>query len=162
MKIFAHLCLRQLRQTTHNTDITTISTRNLWDKLDALFYHGEDSCLQKIQFHLSSTEKKTLEQFHAVLVGLVSRAACGDREEQWVCDMVTAHMINEKRSEKLLEETSAPKEAYNYAIWREKGIEHNRTIKPHSQGHTSVLGNPFIIKQEPMNYRTKNTPDRKR
>ena len=43
-------------------------------------------------------QKKTesLEQFYADLVELASRADCGDREDEWVRDMITAHMKNEK------------------------------------------------------------------
>ena len=41
-------------------------------------------------------KKESLEQFHADLVELASRADCGDREIKWVRNMFTAHMNNEK------------------------------------------------------------------
>ena len=43
-------------------------------------------------------QKKTqsLEQFHADLVELASRADCGDREDEWVRDMFAAHMYNDQ------------------------------------------------------------------
>ena len=53
---------------------------------------------------------------------LASRADCGDREDEWVRDLFTAHMINEKIAEKLLAETRTPQEAYEYAIRREKAL----------------------------------------
>ena len=71
-------------------------------------------------------EKKneSLEQFHADLVELASRADCGDIEDEWVRDMFTAHMQNEKIAEELLAQTRSPQDACEYAIRREKG---NRT-----------------------------------
>ena len=67
---------------------------------------------------------ESLEQFQADLVELASRADCGDRESEWVRDMFTAHMNNEKIAEELLAQTQ-----YEYAIRREKGIEQSRTMK---------------------------------
>ena len=61
-----------------------------------------------------------LEQSHADLVELASRADCGDRESEWVRDMITAHLNNEKIAEELLTQTRSPQEAYEYAIRREK------------------------------------------
>ena len=75
-------------------------------------------------------QKKTesFEQFHADLVELASRADCGDRKDEWVRDMITAHMHNEKFAEELLAQTRNPDDAYEFAIRREKGIEHSRTM----------------------------------
>ena len=61
--------------------------------------------------------------------------------------MFTAHMNNEKIAEELLAQTRTPQDAYEYAIRREKGIEHSRTMKT----------NPFenqiaTTKQEPIHY----------
>ena len=39
---------------------------------------------------------ESLEQFHADIVELASRADCGDREDDWVRVMFTAHMSNKK------------------------------------------------------------------
>ena len=47
----------------------------------------------------------TLENFHADLVGLASRADCGDQEDEWARDMFTAHMDNETIAEDMLTET---------------------------------------------------------
>ena len=55
-----------------------------------------------------------------------SWADCGVREDEWVRDMFTAHMHNEKTAEELLAQTQ---DAYEYAIRKEKGIEHSRTMK---------------------------------
>ena len=60
---------------------------------------------------------------------LASRADCGDREEEWAQDMFTAHMNNDKIAEELLAQTKTTQDAYEYAICREKGIEHSRTMK---------------------------------
>ena len=94
-------------------------------------------------------QKKTesLEQFHADLVELASRADCGDRESEWVRDMLTTHMNNEKIAEELLAKTRTPQEAYEYAIRREKGIEHSRTMKINLIG-----GQRVTPKQEPIHY----------
>ena len=90
---------------------------------------------------------ESLEQFHADLVELASRADCGDRESEWVRDMFTAHLNNEKSAEELLTQTRSPQEAYEYAIRREKGIEHSRTMKINPIG-----GQTVTPKQEPVNY----------
>ena len=78
---------------------------------------------------------------------MASRADGGDREDEWVRDMFTAHMHNEKISEELLAQTRTPQDAYEYAKCREKGIKHNRTMK------TNPFGNPITTsKQEPIHY----------
>ena len=74
---------------------------------------------------------ESLEQFHSDLVELAHRADCGDREDEWVRDMFTAHMNN----------------AYKYAIRREKGIEHGRTMKINPFG-----GQTTTTKLEPAHY----------
>ena len=79
---------------------------------------------------------------------LASRADCGDRESEWVRDMFTAHMNNEKIAEELLAQTLTPQEAYKYAISREKGIEHSRTMKVNPIGGQTVT----TPKQEPIHY----------
>ena len=47
--------------------------------------------------------------------------------------MFTAHM-NNKIAEELLSETRIPQDAHEYAIRREKGIEHSRTMKSNPFG----------------------------
>ena len=78
---------------------------------------------------------------------LASRADCGDRESEWVRDLFTAHMNNEKIAEELLAQTRSPQEAYEYAIRREKGTEHSRTMKINPIGCQTVTP-----KQEPVHY----------
>ena len=98
---------------------------------------------------MSKTKKnRKLKQFHADLVELASRADCGDRESEWVRGMFTAHINNEKIAEKLFAETRTPQEAYEYAIRREKRIEHSRTMK------VSLIGSQRVTtpKQEPIHY----------
>ena len=79
---------------------------------------------------------------------LASRADFGDKEDEWVCDMFTAHMKIERIAKELLAETRTPQEAYQYAIRLEKGIEHCETMKLNPNGTTSLV----TIKQEPMGY----------
>ena len=86
------------------------------------------------------------EQFHADPVELASRAECGDREDEWVRDMFAAYMHDEKIAEELLAQTRSPQDAYEYAIRREKGIEHSRLRK------INPSGNQTTVKQEPVHY----------
>ena len=97
---------------------------------------------------LCTRQKKTesLEKIYADLVELASRADCGDRKDEWVRDMFTAHMHNEKIAEELLAQTRNPQDAYDYAIRREKGIEHSRTMK------INLFGSQATVKQEPILY----------
>ena len=60
--------------------------------------------------------------------------------------MFTARMNNEKVAEELLAQTRSPKEAYEYAIRRDKGIEHSRTMK------INPFGGQITSKQEPVHY----------
>ena len=98
-------------------------------------------------------QTESLEQFHSELVELASRADCGDREEELAREMFTAHMNNDKKAEELLAQTRSSQDAYEYAIHREKGIEHSRTMNTNPFG-----GNQIAPKQEPVNYI--NTPGR--
>ena len=84
----------------------------------------------------------SVEQFHAKLAA--SGADCEHREVEFVQDMFTAHMLNEKIFEELLAETRTHKEAYEYAIRCEKGIEPNRTIKSQYQVYSHASGNIII------------------
>ena len=56
-------------------------------------------------------------------------------------------MNNEKIAEELLAQTRSPQEAYEYAIRREKGIEHSRTMKIIPFGRQTLTP-----KQEPVHY----------
>ena len=57
-------------------------------------------------------------------------------------------MLDKKNSEELLAETRTPKVAYEYAIRREKEIEHNNTIKYQNRGQESSSGYAFSVKKE--------------
>ena len=57
-------------------------------------------------------------------------------------------MNDEKIAEELLAETRTPQEAYEYAIRREKGVEHSKTMKLNPIGTTSSVA----IKQEQVGY----------
>ena len=103
--------------------------------------------MRGIILFVENKRKQCLEQFHADLVELDSRADCGDRESEWVRAMFTAHMNNEKTVEELLAQTRTPQEAYEYAIRREKGTEHSRTMKKNP-----IRGQTVIPKQEPIHY----------
>ena len=94
-------------------------------------------------------QKKTdvLQKFHEDLVELASRADGGDREDEWVRDMFTAHMNNDKIAEELLAQTRIPQDAYDYAIRREKGIEPSRAIETNPFG-----GHTITPKQESVHY----------
>ena len=92
--------------------------------------NNQNGRVRKIQLYLRKQKKtESLEQFHADLVELASRADCRDKEDEWVRDMFTAHMQNEKIAEELLAQTKSTQYAYEYAKRREKGIEHSRTMK---------------------------------
>ena len=56
-------------------------------------------------------------------------------------------MHNEKIAKELLAETKTPQEAYEYAIRREKGIEHSRQMKTNPFGNQNAT-----TKQEPVHY----------
>ena len=57
-------------------------------------------------------KSESLENFYADLVDLASRADCGNREDEWVRDMFTAPMHNEKIAEDLLAQTRTPQDAF--------------------------------------------------
>ena len=58
-----------------------------------------------IAFYWSEREKnELLEQFHVELVDFASRADCEEHRDEWVRDMFTANMHNDKIEEELLEE----------------------------------------------------------
>ena len=116
--------------------------------LEDIFVTTRIIAFEKYNFNCRKQKKtENFEQFHTDLVELASRADCGDRESEWVRDMFTAHMNNEKIAEELLAQTRTPQEAYEYAIRREKGIEYNRTTKVNMIG-----GQTVTPKQEPIHY----------
>ena len=95
--------------------------------LDSIFKITQTIAYEKYIFMCRKQwNNETLERFHADSVELASLADYGDREDEWFRYMFTAHMSNEKIAEELLAETRSPQDAYEYAIRREKGIEHSK------------------------------------
>ena len=140
---------RQVQQKRPGLNIKTTTKRQLRQVLEDMFFTHRIIAFERYIFICRKQRKnETLKQFHADLVELASRADCGDKEDEGVCDMFTAHMKNEKNAEELLAETRIPQQAYEYAIRRGKGIEHSKTMKLNPIGPNS----PVTIKQEPMGY----------
>ena len=68
--------------------------------LEDIFVSNRNVAFKRYNFICRKQKKsQSLELFHADLVELASRADCGDREDEWVRDMFTAHMSNEKIAE---------------------------------------------------------------
>ena len=92
-----------------NKSIQTTTTRELKQVLEDIFIKQRIKAFERYNFICRKQRKnETLEQFYADLVELASRADCGDKEDEWVRDMFTAHMDNEKIAEELLAETRTP------------------------------------------------------
>ena len=121
---------RQVQQKRPGLHLQTTTTRQIKQILEEIFISHRVIALERYSFNCRKQQNnETLEQFHEDLVEIASRADCGDKENERVRDMFTAHMNNEKIAEELLAETRTPQEAYEYAIRREKGIEHSKTMK---------------------------------
>ena len=129
-------------------ELYNVSTQELMTTLQDIFVTTRIIVFERYKF-ICRKQKKTerLEQFHSDLVELPSRADCGDREDEWVRYMFTAHMNNDKIAEELLAQTRSPQDTYEYAIRREKGTEHSHTMKTNPFG-----GHQITPKQEPVNY----------
>ena len=147
------LCLgaegqRQIQQKRHNLELHNVSTQELMTTLEDSFVTTRILAFERYNF-ICRKQKKTesLEQYHLDLVELALRADCGDREDEWVRDMFTAHMNNDKIADELLAQTRSPQDAYEFTIRREKGIEHSHTTKTNPFG-----GHQIMPKQEPVNY----------
>ena len=126
LRSYFFLCLsaegqHQIQQNRPNMQLHTVSTQQFMTVLEDIFVTTRIIAFERYNF-ICRKQKKTesLEQFHADLVELASRSDCGDRESEWVRDMFTALMNNEKMAEELLAQTRTPQEAYEYAIRREK------------------------------------------
>ena len=139
---------RQIQQKRPNLKLPLVSTQELMTILEDIFVTTRIIAFERYNF-VCRKQKKTesLEQFHSNLVELASRADCGDFEDEWVRDMFTAHMNNDKIVEELLAQTRSPQDAYEYTIRRENGNEHSRTMKTNPFG-----GQQITPKQEPVNY----------
>ena len=138
---------RQIQQKRPNLVLHNVTTQEFMTTLEDIFVTNRIVAFERYNF-ICRKQKKTenLEQFHADLVKLASRADCGDREDEWVRDMFTAHMHNEKIADELLAQTGTPQDVNEYAIRREKGIEHSRTMKIYP------FGGQTTPKQEPIHY----------
>ena len=147
------LCLgaeeqKQIQQKRPNLELHNVSTQELMTILEDIFVTTRIIAFERYNFSCRKQKKaESLEQFHSHLLELASRADCGDCEGEWVRDMFTAHMNNDKIAEELLAQTSSPQEAYEYAIRREKCFEHSRTMKTNPFG-----GHLITPKQDPVNY----------
>ena len=154
VRSYLFLCLgaegqHQIQQKRPNMQLHTVSTQQFMTVLEEIFVMTRIIAFERYNFICrKQKETESLEQFHADLVELASQADCGDRESEWVRDMFTAHMNNEKIAEELLVQTRTPQEAYEYAIRRKKGIEHSRTMKINPIGGQTVT----TPKQEPKHY----------
>ena len=141
------LCLgaegqRQIQQKRQGLELHNVTTQELIATLEDIFVTNRIVAFERDNFICGKRKKsESLEQFHADLVELASRADCGDREDEWVRDMFAAHMNNDKIAEKLLAETGvhkSPQDAYEDAIRWEKGIVHSRTMKINPGGQTTT------------------------
>ena len=75
-------------------------------------------------------KNESLEQFHAEVVELASKADCGDKEDEKVRDRFTAHLLNEKLSEELLVETHTHTErSVKMSNWTQKWYWTQQGIK---------------------------------
>ena len=126
VRSYLFLCLGaegqcQKQQKRPNMQLHMVSTQQFMTVLEDIFVTTRIIAFERYNFICRNQKKaESLETFHAHLVELASRADCGDRENEWVRDMFTAHMNNEKIAEELLAQTRTPQEAYEYANRREK------------------------------------------
>ena len=111
VRSYLFLCLgaeeqRQVQQKLPNLQLQTVTTQELMTVLEDIFVTTRIIAFERYNFICRKQKKaENLEQFHADLVELASRADCGDRESEWVKDMFTAHMNNGKVAEELLAQT---------------------------------------------------------
>ena len=93
-------------------ELHNVTTQELMTTLEDIFVATRIISFERYNF-ICRKQKKTesLEQFHADLVELALRADCGDREDEWVREMFTAHMNNDKIAEELLAQTRSPQVA---------------------------------------------------
>ena len=152
VRSYLFLCLgakgqRQVQQKRPNLVLHNVTTQEIMTTLETIFVTNIIVAFERYNFICRKQKKsESLEQFHADLVELASRADCGDREDEWVRYMFTSHMQNEKIAEELLAQTRTPQDAYEYAIRQEKGIEHSRSMKINPfGGQTTTKKNQYII-----------------
>ena len=105
--------------------------------------------IERLNFIFRKQKKaESLEKFQEEFGELASQADCGDREDGCVRDMFNAHMHNGKIAEERLAETRSPQGAQEYAIRREKGIKHSRTLMTNPFGGQTTT----MTKQKPIHY----------
>ena len=104
---YLFLCLgaegqRQVQQQRPSLDLHNVTTQELMTTLEDTFVTNRIVAFERYNFICRKQKKsESLEQFHADLVELASRADCGYREDEWVGDMFTAHINNEKKMQKI-------------------------------------------------------------
>ena len=118
VRSYLFLCLGakeqiQIQQKRPNLELHTVSTQELMTTLEDIFVTTRIIAFERYNF-ICRKQKKTesLDQFHSDLVELASCADCGDCEDEWVRDLFTAHMNNDKIAEELLAPTRTPQDAY--------------------------------------------------
>ena len=153
LRSYIFLCLgaegqSQIQQKRPGLVLHTVKTSEIIPTLKDIFVTTRIVAFERYNFICRKKEKiESLEQFQADLVELASRADFGDRDDEWVRDMFTAHMLNEKIAKEILAQTRSPQDAYEYAIRREKGTEHSSTMKINPFG--KQVSTP---RQEPVHY----------
>ena len=96
VRSYLFLCLgaegqRQVQQQRPNMQLHTVSTQQFMTALEDIFVTRRIIAFERYNL-ICRKQKKTesLEQFHAHLVELASRADCGDRLKELLRDMFTA------------------------------------------------------------------------
>ena len=93
---------RQVQQKSPSLELHNVTTQELMTTLEDIFVTNRIAAFERYTFICRKQKKpESLEQFHADLVELASRADCGDREDEWVRFMFTAQVNNEKIAKKL-------------------------------------------------------------
>ena len=108
VRSYLFLCLsaegqRQIQQKRPNLQLHTITAQEFMTVfLVEIFVTTRIIAFERYTFICRKQKKaESLEHFHADLVELASRADCDDRESEWVRDMFTAHMNNEKNCRRI-------------------------------------------------------------
>ena len=99
VRSYLFLCLgaEELQQKRLNLQLHTVTTQEFMTTLEDFFSTTRIIAFERYHFICRKPKSsRNLEQFHADLVELASIADCGDREDEWVRDMFTANISNEK------------------------------------------------------------------
>ena len=104
---------KQIQQKRPKLELHKTTTQELMTTLEDIFLTTRIILFEKNHFNFRKQRKtENLEQFHADLVELASRADYGDRPDEQIRYMFTAHMNNDKIAEELLAHTRSPQDAY--------------------------------------------------